>query len=110
MIAAFYPYSGPSLVDTLPAINAAFNGLSTLLLITGFVLIRRGKWRAHGITMLAATVSSALFLIGYVAHKAILHGVDIKMSRFPNLSHAWKYTYWFAILIPHLVLAMAMLP
>ena len=95
--------------ETLPAVNAFFNGLSTLLLVTGFILITYDKWRAHGIVMLGAVVSSSLFLVGYLVHK--WYFPDIRLStRFPNLSDAWKYTYWFAILIPHLILAVAMLP
>lgn len=96
-------------IDRLPAINASLNGLTTILLIVGFVLIRRGKWRAHGIMMLSATFVSTLFLVGYVVHK--LFHYDIRLSqRFPNLGSGWRYTYWFVILIPHLVLAVVMLP
>lgn len=110
MIAAYYP--GPPLsrfIDTLPAVNATLNGITTVLLIVGFVLIKRGKWRAHGITMLSATIVSALFLVGYVVHKFFHY--DIRLAqRFPNLGPGWRYTYWFAILIPHLILAVVMLP
>jgi uncharacterized membrane protein YozB (DUF420 family) len=95
--------------ETLPAINATLNGLSTILLITGFVLISYDKWRAHGYVMLAAVVSSALFLVGYLAHKAMYPNFSI-VDRFPNLSVSWRYAYWFVILIPHLILAVAMLP
>jgi uncharacterized membrane protein YozB (DUF420 family) len=95
--------------ETLPAVNATLNGLSTLLLLSGFVLIKQKRWKAHGITMIAATFSSTLFLVGYLTHK--FYYPDIRLStRFPNLSDAWKYTYWFAILIPHLILAIVMLP
>jgi putative membrane protein len=97
------------MIEQLPALNATLNGLSFLLLCTGFVLIRQGKWRAHGFTMVAALLSSALFLVGYLVHK--VYYPDIRIStRFPNLSTAWKYTYWFVILIPHLILAIVMLP
>lgn len=96
-------------INSLPAINASLNGLTTILLIVGFVFIKQGKWRAHGITMLSATVSSALFLAGYLLHKVFHHDLQIA-TRFPNLSDAWRYTYWFAILIPHLILAVVMLP
>lgn len=95
--------------QTLPAINATLNGLTTLLLIVGYVLIRRRQMRAHGVVMIAAVVSSALFLAGYLTHKVFYPDIRIT-SRFPNLSDAWRYTYWFAILIPHLILAVVMLP
>lgn len=97
------------MIESLPAINATFNGISFLLLCTGFVLIKQGKWRAHGMTMAAALVSSSLFLVGYLVHK--VYYPDIRIStRFPNLGAGWKYTYWFVILIPHLILAVVMLP
>jgi uncharacterized membrane protein YozB (DUF420 family) len=99
------------MTETLPAINATFNGISFILLCTGFVLIRQGKWRAHGMTMAAALVSSSLFLIGYVTHKVILRQEDIRLGeRFPNLSETWRFIYFFIILIPHLILAIVMLP
>ena len=93
----------------LPALNATLNGISTLLLLSGFVLVKRKQWRAHGIVMLAATTSSTLFLVGYLVHKFFHQDMQIA-TRFPNLSNGWRYFYWFVILIPHLVLAVAMLP
>jgi hypothetical protein len=46
----------------LPAINACLNGASALFLGAGYVLIRQGRWRAHRGYMLAAFVTSTLFL------------------------------------------------
>lgn len=97
--------------ETLPAVNATLNGLSTLLLLSGFVLIKQGKWKAHGITMIAATATSTLFLIGYLTHKVILRYDDVVVrERFPNLPDIWRNVYLFAVLIPHLILAVVMLP
>ena len=96
-------------IDQLPAINATLNGITTVLLVTGFVLIRQGKWRAHGYVMATAVACSTLFLAGYLLHK--VYHPDIRLAqRFPNLGNGWRYTYWFAILIPHLILAIVMLP
>ena len=95
--------------QTLPAINATLNGISTILLITGFILVRRRMPRAHGMVMLGAVISSTFFLAGYLTHKFYYPDVQIA-TRFPNLSNGWRYTYWFAILIPHLILAVVMLP
>lgn len=97
--------------QTLPAINATLNGLSTILLIVGFVLIKQGKWRQHGYVMAAALVSSAVFLAGYLTHKYILRYEDVRISaRFPNLGSGWRSFYYFVVLIPHLILAVGMLP
>ncbi|MFT3789108.1 MAG: DUF420 domain-containing protein [Tepidisphaeraceae bacterium] len=98
-----------SIIDSLPAFNATFNGLSTLLLLTGFVLIRRKKYAAHGVTMSLAFAASSVFLIGYLLHK--FYRPDIRLrERFPTLPIAWAYFYWFVVLIPHLILAVVMLP
>lgn len=96
-------------IDDLPKVNAFFNGVSTVLLITGFALIRARKWRAHAGVMIAALASSSIFLAGYLVHKAFRPDIRIA-SRFPHLGDGWRYTYWFAILGPHLLLAVAMLP
>ncbi len=50
----------------LPAINACLNGASALFLGAGYVLIRQGRWRAHRGFMLAAFVTSTLFLLFHV--------------------------------------------
>ena len=54
----------------LPAVNASLNGLATLLLIAGRVLIRRRRVDAHRRVMISAFAVSALFLALYVTHKA----------------------------------------
>lgn len=111
MSVALLAQTAPALMwhDRLPAINAALNGITTILLIVGFVLIKRGKWKAHGIVMLSATFVSALFLLGYLVHKAFHHEMRVAV-RFPHLSVAWQNVYLYLILFPHLILAIVMLP
>jgi putative membrane protein len=95
--------------ETLPAINATLNSIATILLVVGLVLIRRKNHRAHGYTMATALCVSAAFLVCYLAHKAMFG--DRAINRFyPDIPQAWKYVYWFVILIPHLILAVGMLP
>lgn len=95
--------------ETLPTLNALLNSLATLLLVCGFVLIKRGNRKAHGYVMLSAFIVSAVFLVSYLTHKAIYPDIRIA-SRFPNLPEVWKHIYWWVILVPHLILAIAMLP
>src|SRR5438132_13189411 len=52
----------------LPAINASLNGTATVLLSTGYILIRRRRIAAHRACMLAAFAASSLFLITYFIH------------------------------------------
>ena len=58
MIAEQYAY--------FPALNATLNGTSAALLLTGRVLIAKGRMAAHRLCMIAAVVASTLFLACYV--------------------------------------------
>jgi putative membrane protein len=59
----------------LPPIEATLNGIATLLIVAGYVNIRKGRKDAHRACMLAAAVASALFLACYVAYHALMRGV-----------------------------------
>lgn len=52
----------------LPALNAVLNGTSAVLLAAGWVLIRRGRKRAHKRTMIAAFAVSCAFLVSYLVY------------------------------------------
>ena len=87
----------------MPTLNALLNGLAFILLLTGYALIKKGKKKAHRNAMVAAFVVSALFLISYLTyHYHFGHKV------FPELG--WIKTLYFTILIPHVFLAVLMLP
>lgn len=60
----------------LPKVNAILNGLATVLLIIGFSLIKRGKWKAHRNVMLGAFGVSVLFLASYVTYHALRGGLS----------------------------------
>ncbi|MGA3067001.1 MAG: DUF420 domain-containing protein [Tepidisphaeraceae bacterium] len=89
-----------------PELNATLNAASAILLLVGYCLIKSGRWRAHGWTMASATLVSAVFLACYLTYH-ILHG-----ERSTKLSHAphWLRTIYLFVLLPHLFLAVAMLP
>jgi uncharacterized membrane protein YozB (DUF420 family) len=61
-------------VHDLPSIEAALNGIATILITAGFVFIKRGDRGAHRACMLAAAVASALFLVFYVTYHAMMRG------------------------------------
>ncbi|MBZ5681732.1 MAG: DUF420 domain-containing protein [Acidobacteriia bacterium] len=86
-----------------PALNATLNGTSAVLLVTGRVLIARGRMAAHRACMIAAVSASALFLGCYVYFHAHVGNIIF-------LRHGvWRAVY-LAILIPHFVLAMVIVP
>jgi putative membrane protein len=90
-------------VADLPALNASLNGLSAILLITGFVFIRKRQIERHRLCMIGALVVSTLFLISYVVYHA-QHGA----TPFPGTG--WTRTLYFLILVPHVLLAMTVVP
>ena len=55
-------------IADLPALNAVLNGTAAVFLISGYLLIRRGRVTPHKRCMLAALATSALFLISYVVY------------------------------------------
>ncbi len=52
----------PALVSALPTVNAILNGTSAILLVTGYVPIRRRNVTAHRACMGTAFVTSTIFL------------------------------------------------
>ena len=55
-------------VSFLPMVNATLNGITTLLLITGYYLILNKKREAHKSVMLTSFGTSSLFLVSYVIY------------------------------------------
>jgi uncharacterized membrane protein YozB (DUF420 family) len=87
----------------LPTLNAALNATSAVLLVIGWFLIKARRIAAHRRCMLAACATSALFLISYVVYHA-------QVGSKPFTGTGWSRTFYFSILIPHVVLAAAVLP
>jgi uncharacterized membrane protein YozB (DUF420 family) len=87
----------------LPALNASLNALSATFLAIGFVLIRMKKNDAHRNCMIAACVTSTLFLASYLTYH-YLHG----STKFQG--QGFVRTIYFAILLSHTVLATAIVP
>jgi uncharacterized membrane protein YozB (DUF420 family) len=89
-------------VQDIPALNAALNALATLLMTAGFLFIKTGRREAHRAAMLGAGAVSAVFLVGYVAHKILVQGVHT-----PFGGEGAIRTVYFVMLITHIILAMA---
>ena len=90
-------------VTDLPALNATLNAVAFVFLVTGYVFIRRGQWRRHRACMIAALVTSALFLTSYVIY-------HLNVGSVPFRKTGWIRTVYFAVLIPHVILAAAIVP
>jgi putative membrane protein len=89
--------------SALPALNAALNGTSAMLLATGYLFIRRRRVAAHRACMLGAFAVSVLFLISYVIYHA-------QAGSRPFPGQGWIRPVYFALLISHIVLAAVILP
>lgn len=87
----------------LPVLNASLNTLSFILLIQGYRRIQKQDREGHRRYMLSALVSSALFLVSYLVYHYLVGSV-------PYLRHDWTRPLYFAILIPHVILAAGMVP
>ena len=90
-------------VHDLPAVNASLNAVSGTLLLAGYVLIKKGRVAQHRLCMIAAFVASSLFLVCYVVYHA-------QVGSRPYAGGGWLRTLYFAILVTHTVLAIAILP
>jgi putative membrane protein len=92
-----------SLATFLPPLNAALNGLSALLLLSGWRAIRAGEKERHRRRMLAAFAVSCAFLASYLT-RVLLTGTH----RFPG--EGWLRTGYLALLVSHTALAALCLP
>jgi uncharacterized membrane protein YozB (DUF420 family) len=85
-------------IHDLPTVNATLNAITAVLLVCGYVLIRRHKPNLHRRVMLAAFVTSSLFLVCYLIYHAQVGSV-----RYPG--KGTMRTVYLTILFTHTVLA-----
>lgn len=92
-----------SIARKLPIFHALLNGTTTLLLVLGYISIKRKKIRAHRVLMAISFALSTLFLISYVVSKL---GTD----PVPFGGSGWIANVYYFILITHIVLSALILP
>lgn len=92
-------------VSDLPALNATLNATATVLLTAGFIFIKRGNKTSHRFCMVSAFVVSMVFLVGYVLHKYLVKGVHT-----PFGGEGVIRTIYYAMLVSHIILAIAIVP
>ena len=89
-------------VSMLPTVNATLNFVTTILLIFGFIFIKKNDLKKHQLVMLSAFGTSAMFLVTYV----IYHWFKVGPKLYEG---EWVLFYYF-ILITHIILAALILP
>ncbi len=97
-----------SILD-LPAVNGSLNGLSAVFLTAGYYFIRRRNQTAHRNCMIAAFVTSTLFLACYLTyHFYLAFALHRGPTRF--LNPAWFRPIYLALLTTHTILAVVIVP
>lgn len=82
----------------LADVNAALNGVATILIVAGLIAIKRGAERAHKRLMLSAAAVSVAFLASYLVYHWQVGSVRFEREGVIR-------TVYLAILIPHVILA-----
>jgi uncharacterized membrane protein YozB (DUF420 family) len=90
-------------IADLPLVNATLNGISAILLTTGYILIRQRRIAQHRLCMLSAFATSTLFLISYLVYHAHIG------SRPFTGQGPIRYVY-YSILLTHVLLAIVIVP
>lgn len=93
----------PNPYALFPPLNAALNGISAVLIGAGHMFMHRGRIAAHRACMIAAVISSTIFLACYLyyhSHAGVFH----------FRGTGWTRPIYFTILLSHTILAAALLP
>lgn len=93
----------PMTIQDLPTLNASLNSISGVLLLSGYIAIKKNKRDLHRNLMISALVVSAAFLTSY-----LIYHFHVPSKKFPDLG--WIKTVYFLILFPHIILAAVMVP
>lgn len=89
-------------VHDIPPLNAALNAVATVFMSAGFICIKLKKVAAHRACMMSASLVSAVFLVGYVTHKILIHGIHTPFGGIGTIR-----TIYYTMLISHIILAIA---
>jgi uncharacterized membrane protein YozB (DUF420 family) len=90
-------------VADLPTVNAALNLTAAILLLAGYLFIRRQRVGAHRACMIAAFATSACFLISYLVYHALAGSRSFG-------GRGLIRPVYFAILASHVILAAIIVP
>jgi putative membrane protein len=90
-------------IHDLPAVNAALNATSGVLLLIAYAHIRARRVEQHRRFMIAAFTTSALFLACYLVYHAQVGSVPFTRQGFVR-------PLYFTILITHVTLAATVVP
>jgi uncharacterized membrane protein YozB (DUF420 family) len=87
------------MISLLPSVNATLNALSAVLLVCGYLLIRRKRIEQHRRVMKTAFATSCLFLVCYLIYHSQVGSVPF------HHEGTTLRTVYLSILLTHTVLA-----
>lgn len=87
----------------LPTLNAVLNASAALVLVAGYLAIRRRRVTLHRTCMLTALGLSTAFLVSYLVYHA-------QVGSRPFTGQGPIRTLYFSILISHTILAIVIVP
>jgi len=90
-------------IRDLPAVNAILNATAAVLLVWGYILIRRHQKQNHKRVMIAAFITSCLFLVCYLVYHS--HVGSVRFQHPGALR-----TFYLSLLLTHTMLAVAVPP
>src|SRR5215471_8625189 len=85
------------------ALNASLNGLSGILLASGYTALRRGKVAVHKAFMISAFVASSVFLVSYLVY-------HYRVGHVAFQGQGWIRPVYFVLLTTHTLLAIVIVP
>lgn len=94
-----------NIIRIFPALNASLNALSGIFLLAGYINIKRKRIAVHRRFMIAACITSLLFLVSYVTYHSLRHGV---VTRFAGTGAI--RTFYLTMLTTHTILAVVIVP
>lgn len=101
-----------------PRFHAILNSLTSICIISGFILIKKKEIKWHRLSMLTAFLLSTVFLVSYVTYHTLSDGStkygDADFNGVLDQAEAaaagtLRYVYYF-ILLTHIILAALILP
>ena len=92
-----------ALGETLALVNAILNGTSALLILSGRIAIAKRRPATHRALMIAAFVTSSIFLTTYLTRVG-LTGTHVDPHK------GWVHVAYLAVLVTHMILAVVVVP
>ena len=85
------------------ALNASLNGISAILLVSGYAAIRNGKIKIHKAFMISAFAVSSTFLVSYLIY-------HYRVGHVAFQGQGWIRPVYFVLLTTHTILAVVIVP